>query len=76
LHRRPERAEGWDDRWRFLKNRRYWRQDNHARNSLDGLRINLDGPFICCKAIVPSMVKQNYGRIVAPGRNFDTRRLG
>ena len=23
------------------------------------LRINLDGPFICCKAIVPSMVKQN-----------------
>ena len=28
------------------------------------LRINLDGPFICCKAIVPVMVKQNYGRIV------------
>src|SRR5947199_8885603 len=28
------------------------------------LRINLDGPFICCKAIVPSMIKQNYGRIV------------
>ncbi len=28
------------------------------------LRINLDGPFICCKAIVPSMVRQNYGRIV------------
>ena len=28
------------------------------------LRINLDGPFICCKAIVPSMVKANYGRIV------------
>ncbi|MGB3042944.1 MAG: SDR family NAD(P)-dependent oxidoreductase [Xanthobacteraceae bacterium] len=28
------------------------------------LRINLDGPFICCKAVVPSMVKQNYGRIV------------
>ena len=28
------------------------------------LRINLDGPFICCKAIVPSMVQQNYGRIV------------
>jgi 2-dehydro-3-deoxy-L-rhamnonate dehydrogenase (NAD+) len=28
------------------------------------LRINLDGPFICCKAIVPIMVKQNYGRIV------------
>ncbi|MGN6308071.1 MAG: SDR family NAD(P)-dependent oxidoreductase [Xanthobacteraceae bacterium] len=28
------------------------------------LRINLDGPFICCKVIVPTMVKQNYGRIV------------
>lgn len=28
------------------------------------LRINLDGPFICCKAIVPTMIAQNYGRIV------------
>jgi 2-dehydro-3-deoxy-L-rhamnonate dehydrogenase (NAD+) len=28
------------------------------------LRINLDGPFICCKAIAPTMIKQNYGRIV------------
>ena len=28
------------------------------------LRINLDGPFICCKAIVPAMLKQKYGRIV------------
>lgn len=28
------------------------------------LRINLDGPFICCKAIVPSMIEQGYGRIV------------
>src|SRR5258706_1784173 len=28
------------------------------------LRINLDGPFICCKAIVPEMIRQNYGRIV------------
>ena len=28
------------------------------------LRINLDGPFICCKAIAPSMIKQGYGRIV------------
>ena len=28
------------------------------------LRINLDGPFICCKALVPAMLKQNYGRIV------------
>ena len=28
------------------------------------LRINVDGPFICCKAVVPGMVKQGYGRIV------------
>jgi 3-oxoacyl-[acyl-carrier protein] reductase len=28
------------------------------------LRINLDGPFICCKAIVPTMISQSYGRIV------------
>ena len=28
------------------------------------LRINLDGPFICCKAIVPAMLQQSYGRIV------------
>ena len=28
------------------------------------LRINLDGPFIVCKAIVPVMLKQKYGRIV------------
>jgi len=28
------------------------------------LRINLDGPFLCCKALVPAMIKQGYGRIV------------
>jgi 3-oxoacyl-[acyl-carrier protein] reductase len=28
------------------------------------MRINLDGPFICCKAIVPTMIAQKYGRIV------------
>jgi NAD(P)-dependent dehydrogenase (short-subunit alcohol dehydrogenase family) len=28
------------------------------------LRINLDGPFICCKAIVPDMIRNGYGRIV------------
>jgi 2-dehydro-3-deoxy-L-rhamnonate dehydrogenase (NAD+) len=26
--------------------------------------INVDGPFNCCQAIVPGMIKQNYGRIV------------
>src|SRR6201992_2705088 len=28
------------------------------------LRINLDGPFICCKAVVPAMQRNGYGRIV------------
>ncbi|MBR0872763.1 SDR family oxidoreductase [Bradyrhizobium tropiciagri] len=28
------------------------------------MRINLDGPFICSKAIVPVMIGQKYGRIV------------
>ena len=26
--------------------------------------IDLNGPFLCCKAVVPHMVKQKYGRIV------------
>ncbi|HVY87449.1 MAG TPA: SDR family oxidoreductase, partial [Hyphomonadaceae bacterium] len=28
------------------------------------MAINLDGQFHCCKAIVPGMMAQNYGRIV------------
>ena len=28
------------------------------------MKINLDGPFICCHSVVPVMVKQNYGRII------------
>ncbi len=28
------------------------------------LAINLTGPFHCCRAVVPHMVRQNYGRIV------------
>ncbi|MFT7576829.1 MAG: NAD(P)-dependent dehydrogenase (short-subunit alcohol dehydrogenase family) [Alphaproteobacteria bacterium] len=28
------------------------------------MRINLDGPFFCCKAVVPSMIKNDYGRII------------
>ena len=28
------------------------------------LSINLDGPFICCKAVVPAMLSNKYGRIV------------
>jgi 2-dehydro-3-deoxy-L-rhamnonate dehydrogenase (NAD+) len=28
------------------------------------MRINLEGPFICCRAIVPAMLTRKYGRIV------------
>ncbi|MEL6297743.1 MAG: SDR family NAD(P)-dependent oxidoreductase [Pseudomonadota bacterium] len=28
------------------------------------MRINLDGPFLCCKAVVPHMTANDYGRIV------------
>src|SRR4051794_38324159 len=28
------------------------------------MRVNLDGPFYCCRAVAPGMIVQNYGRIV------------
>jgi len=28
------------------------------------MSINLDGPFHCCRAVAPTMMAQNYGRIV------------
>jgi 3-oxoacyl-[acyl-carrier protein] reductase len=28
------------------------------------MRVNLDGPFICSRAVVPHMIAQGYGRIV------------
>jgi 3-oxoacyl-[acyl-carrier protein] reductase len=28
------------------------------------MRVNLDGPFLCARAVVPGMIAQNYGRIV------------
>jgi 2-dehydro-3-deoxy-L-rhamnonate dehydrogenase (NAD+) len=28
------------------------------------MRVNLDSQFFCCRAIVPGMIAQNYGRIV------------
>jgi 3-oxoacyl-[acyl-carrier protein] reductase len=43
-------------------NRTVWETDLEEWRKV--LRINLDGPFICCKAIVPTMIAQNYGRIV------------
>jgi NAD(P)-dependent dehydrogenase (short-subunit alcohol dehydrogenase family) len=30
----------------------------------DVMTVNLDGPFHCCRALVPGMIAQNYGRIV------------
>jgi 3-oxoacyl-[acyl-carrier protein] reductase len=43
-------------------NRTTWETDLEEWRKV--LRVNLDGPFICCKAIVPSMIAKNYGRIV------------
>ncbi|MBV8927195.1 MAG: SDR family oxidoreductase [Bradyrhizobium sp.] len=43
-------------------NRTVWETDLDEWRKV--LRINLDGPFICCKAIVPSMIAAKYGRIV------------
>src|SRR5438270_9802600 len=40
-------------------NKTVWETDLDEWRKL--LRINLDGPFICCKAIVRTLVKQNYG---------------
>jgi len=28
------------------------------------MRVNLDSQFLCCRAVVPGMIEQNYGRIV------------
>jgi 2-dehydro-3-deoxy-L-rhamnonate dehydrogenase (NAD+) len=28
------------------------------------MAVNLEGPFNCCQAVIPGMIKQNYGRIV------------
>ena len=39
-----------------------WNYNISDWNSI--LDINLNGTFYCCKSIVPSMIKNNYGRIV------------
>ena len=31
----------------------------------DVITVNLRGPFLCCRAVLPHMKTQNYGRIVA-----------
>ena len=39
-----------------------WKYDVDMWNEI--VRINLFGTFNCCKAIVPNMIENNYGRIV------------
>ena len=39
-----------------------WNYNINDWNSI--LDININGTFYCCKSIVPSMIKNNYGRIV------------
>ena len=39
-----------------------WEYDVDMWNKI--IKINLSGTFNCCKAIVPNMIKNNYGRIV------------
>ena len=39
-----------------------WEYDVEMWNKI--IKINLLGTFNCCKAIVPNMIKNNYGRIV------------
>ena len=39
-----------------------WEYDPEAWAQV--MRVNLDSQFYCCRAIVPSMIAQNYGRIV------------
>ncbi len=43
-------------------NRTVWETDVNEWRKV--LRINLDGPFICCHALAPTMIAQGYGRIV------------
>jgi len=39
-----------------------WEYDIEMWNKI--IKINLSGTFNCCRAVVPSMIKNNYGRIV------------
>tara|TARA_B100000029_G_scaffold511942_1_gene607262 strand:+ start:870 stop:1616 length:747 start_codon:yes stop_codon:yes gene_type:complete len=44
------------------KNAKVWEYPNEEWSKV--LDINLNSTFYCCKAIVPQMIKNNYGRIV------------
>ena len=39
-----------------------WEYDVEMWNKI--VKINLSGTFNCCRAIIPNMIKNNYGRIV------------
>ena len=39
-----------------------WNYSVHDWNKV--INVNLNGTYICCKSIVPLMIKNNYGRIV------------
>jgi 3-oxoacyl-[acyl-carrier protein] reductase len=43
-------------------NMKTWEYPTEAWNEV--VAINLTGPFNCCRAVVPHMIAQNYGRIV------------
>ena len=39
-------------------------QDNDVPDWIRTIRVNLVGPFLCCRAVLPAMVSQNRGRII------------
>ncbi|BAT57690.1 3-oxoacyl-[acyl-carrier-protein] reductase FabG [Variibacter gotjawalensis] len=43
-------------------NAKTWEYDPAAWAQV--MSINVDGPFYCCRAVVPGMIKNGYGRIV------------
>ena len=43
-------------------NAKTWEYDPAAWSEV--MRVNLDSQFYCCRAVVPLMIAQNYGRIV------------
>ena len=39
-------------------------QDNDVSHWIRTIQVNLMGPFLCCRAVLPAMVSQNRGRII------------
>lgn len=44
-------------------NARTWEYDLKDWHQV--MRLNLDGPFLCCRAVTPHMIERGYGRIVS-----------